>query len=71
MEEDFRLLPAGSLRLPRRGGAREPLAIKLRADSAGSNTVADHIETTWLALAHLLRRLRRRVMVRTDSADGT
>jgi hypothetical protein len=52
-------------------GNGEPLAIKLRAGSAGSNTAADHIETTRLALAQLPRRLRRRVLVRTDSAGGT
>jgi Transposase DDE domain group 1 len=43
----------------------------LRAGSAGSNTVADHVETTRLALAQLPRHLRRRVLVRTDSAGGT
>jgi hypothetical protein len=52
-------------------GNGEPLAIKLRAGSAGSNTAAGHIETTRLALAQLPRRLRRRVLVRTDSAGGT
>ena len=43
----------------------------LRAGSAGSNTVADHIEAARLALAQLPRHLRRRVLVRTDSAGGT
>jgi len=52
-------------------GNGEPLAIVLRTGSAGSNTAADHIETTRLALAQLPRRLRRRVLVRTDSAGGT
>jgi hypothetical protein len=52
-------------------GNGEPLAIMLRAGSAGSNTAADHIETTRLALAQLPRHLRRRVLVRTDSAGGT
>jgi hypothetical protein len=52
-------------------GSGEPLAIVLRTGSAGSNTAADHIETTRLALAQLPRRLRRRVLVRTDSAGGT
>jgi hypothetical protein len=52
-------------------GNGEPLAIMLRAGSAGSNTVADHVETTRLALAQLPRHLRRRVLVRTDSAGGT
>jgi DDE family transposase len=53
------------------GGNGEPLAILLRAGSAGSNTVADHIETTRLALAQLPPRLRRRVLVRADSGGGT
>jgi hypothetical protein len=52
-------------------GNGEPLAIMLRTGGAGSNTAADHIETTRLALAQLPRRQRRRVLVRTDSADGT
>ena len=43
----------------------------LRAGSAGSNTAADHIETTRLALAQLPWHLRRRVLIRTDSAGGT
>jgi hypothetical protein len=52
-------------------GSGEPLAIVLRAGSAGSNTAADHIEATRLALAQLPRRLRGRVLVRTDSGGGT
>jgi Transposase DDE domain group 1 len=53
------------------GGNGEPTAIVLRAGNAGSNTAADHIEATRLSLAQLPRRLRRRVLVRTDSGDGT
>lgn len=53
------------------GGNGEPLAILLRAGNAGSNTAADHIEVTRLALAQLPRCLRRRVLVRTDSGGGT
>src|ERR1700733_13153636 len=53
------------------GGNGEPLAIVLRAGNAGSNTAADHIEATRLSLAQLPRRLRRRVLVRTDSGGGT
>jgi hypothetical protein len=53
------------------GGNGEPLAIMLRAGSAGSNTAADHIETTRLSLAQLPRHLRRRVLVRADSGGGT
>jgi hypothetical protein len=53
------------------GGNGEPLAIMLRPGNAGSNTAADHIEATRLSLAQLPRRLRRRVLVRADSAGGT
>jgi len=52
-------------------GNGEPLAVLLRTGSAGSNTAADHVEVTRLALAQLPRHLRRRVLVRTDSAGGT
>lgn len=53
------------------GAGGEPLAILLRAGNAGSNTAAEHIEVTKLALAQLPRRARRRVLVRTDSGGGT
>jgi len=53
------------------GGSGEPLAIVLRGGSAGPDTAADHIETTRLALAQLPCHLRRRVLIRTDSAGGT
>jgi hypothetical protein len=53
-----------------REGNGEPLAILLRSGNAGSNTAADHIETTRLALAQLPLRLRRGVLVRTDSGGG-
>jgi hypothetical protein len=43
----------------------------LRAGNAGSNTAAEHIEVTGLALAQLPRKLRRRVLIRTDSGGGT
>jgi Transposase DDE domain group 1 len=49
----------------------EPLAIVLRPGNAGSNTAAEHIEVTRLALAQLPRRARRRVLIRTDSGGGT
>jgi hypothetical protein len=52
-------------------GNGEPLAIVLRSGNAGSNTVADHIGATRLALAQLPRGLRRRALVRTDSGGGT
>jgi hypothetical protein len=52
-------------------GGGEPLAIVLRAGNAGSNTAADHIEAARLALAQLPRHLRRKALVRADSAGGT
>jgi hypothetical protein len=51
--------------------AGEALGIMLRPGNAGSNTAAEHIEVTRLALAQLPRRLRRRVLIRTDSGGGT
>jgi hypothetical protein len=51
-------------------GNGEPLVFVLRAGSAGSNTVADHIEAARLALAQLPRPLRRKVLVRADSGGG-
>ena len=52
-------------------GNGELLAIVLRAGNAGSNTAADHVEATRLAVAQLPRRLRCRVLVRADSGGGT
>jgi hypothetical protein len=52
-------------------GSGEPLAVMLRAGNAGSNTAADHIEATRLALAQLPRHLRHRVLLRADSGGGT
>jgi hypothetical protein len=52
-------------------GAGEPLAILLRPGNAGSNTAADHIEATRLALAQLPGQVRRRVLIRTDSGGAT
>ncbi|WP_431966842.1 IS1380 family transposase [Actinacidiphila sp. bgisy160] len=56
-----------------RGGTGEPVAGLLRPGRAGSNTAADHIETTRLALAQLPKKFRRgrRTLIRTDSAGGT
>ncbi|MEU5194519.1 IS1380 family transposase [Streptomyces scabiei] len=55
------------------GGAGEPVAGLLRAGNAGSNTAADHISATQLALAQLPKRFRRgrRTLIRTDSGGGT
>jgi Transposase DDE domain group 1 len=53
------------------GGNGEPLAIVLHPGNAGSNTAADHIEATRLALAQLPRQLRRKALIRTDSGGGT
>jgi hypothetical protein len=52
-------------------GSGEPLAIVLRPGNAGSNTAADHIEATRLALAQMPRALRRQVLIRADSGGGT
>jgi Transposase DDE domain group 1 len=52
-------------------GSGEPLAIMLRLGNAGSNTAADHISATKLALAQLPKQARRRVLVRADSGGGT
>jgi hypothetical protein len=52
-------------------GAGEPLAIVLRPGNAGSNTAADHLEATRLALAQLPRHQRQQVLVRADSGGGT
>ena len=43
----------------------------LRPGNAGSDTAAEHIEVTRLALAQLPGRMRRRVLIRTDSGGGT
>jgi hypothetical protein len=53
------------------GAAGEALAIMLRPGNAGSNTAAEHIEVTRLALAQLPRQLHRRALIRTDSGGGT
>ena len=53
------------------GGSGEPLAILLRPGNAGSNTAADHIQATRLALAQLPPGRRRRVLIRADSGGGT
>jgi Transposase DDE domain group 1 len=52
-------------------GNGEPLTIVLRTGSAGSNTAADHIEASRLALAQLPRHLPRKVLIRADSGGGT
>jgi hypothetical protein len=54
-------------------GSGEPVAGLLRPGKAGSNTAADHVEATRMALAQLPKRFRRgrRTLVRTDSAGGT
>jgi Transposase DDE domain group 1 len=52
-------------------GSGEPLTVLLRAGNAGSNTAADHIEVTRLAVAQVPSARRRQVLIRTDSAGGT
>ncbi|MEU1601665.1 IS1380 family transposase, partial [Streptomyces sp. NPDC005708] len=55
------------------GGTGEPVAALLRPGNAGSNTAADHITATRLALAQLPWKYRRgrQTLIRTDSAGGT
>ncbi|MFJ2307754.1 IS1380 family transposase [Streptomyces sp. NPDC087787] len=55
------------------GGTGEPVAALLRPGNAGSNTAADHITATRLALAQLPKKYRRgrRTLIRCDSAGGT
>ncbi|MBP2055684.1 hypothetical protein J2Z21_008700 [Streptomyces griseochromogenes] len=45
----------------------------LRPGNADSNTAADHVEATMLALAQLPKRFRRgrQTLIRTDSGGGT
>lgn len=54
-------------------GSGEPVAALPRPGNVGSNTAADHIETSQLALAQLPKHLRRghQTLIRTDSAGGT
>jgi DDE family transposase len=49
----------------------EPLAAKLRPGSAGSNTVADHLEVLQAAITALPPRHRRRLMVTCDGAGAS
>jgi Transposase DDE domain group 1 len=49
----------------------EPLAAKLRPGSAGSNTVADHLEVLGAAVAALPPKFRRRLMVTCDGAGAS
>nr|WSW71326.1 IS1380 family transposase [Streptomyces sp. NBC_00995] len=55
------------------GGTGEPVAALLRPGNAGSNTAADHITATQMALAQLPKKYRRghRTLIRTDSAGST
>jgi Transposase DDE domain group 1 len=52
-------------------GSGEPLAIMLRPGNAGSNTAADHITATRLALSQLPAAARRQALIRADSGGGT
>jgi DDE family transposase len=49
----------------------EPLAVKLRAGSAGSNTTADHLEVLAAAITALPPKFRRRLMVTCDGAGAS
>lgn len=54
-------------------GSGEPVVALLRPGNAGSNTAADHIAATRLALAQLPAKYRRgrATLIRTDTAGGT
>ena len=49
----------------------EPLAVKLRKGSAGSNTTADHLEVLGAAITALPPEHRRRLMVTCDGAGAS
>jgi len=49
----------------------EPLAVKLRPGSAGSNTTADHLEVLAAAITALPPKFRRRLMVTCDGAGAS
>jgi hypothetical protein len=51
-------------------GSGKPLAVILRPGNTGSSTAADRKQATGLALAQLPRHLRRKVLVRADTAGG-
>src|SRR5262249_7272177 len=64
----------GAAHPPRRAygdNPAEPLAGKLRKGSAGSNTVADHLEVLGAAVAALPPAYRRRLMVTCDGAGAS
>lgn len=49
----------------------ESLAMQLRQGSAGSNTVADHIQVLGAAIAQIPARFRRKILIRIDGAGAT
>jgi hypothetical protein len=65
-KKTFGFHPLGAFADHSAGAGGEAPAILLRAGNAGSNTAAEHIEVTKLALAQLPRKLRRRVLIRAD-----
>jgi hypothetical protein len=73
VEEDLRHHPITGFVDHGPGGSGEPVVGLLRPGNAGSNTAADHIAATRLALAQLPSRYRRgrRTLIRTDTAGGT
>jgi hypothetical protein len=71
VDEDVRVHSLAAFADHGAGAGGEPLAFLLRPGNAGSNTAAEHVEVTRLAPAQLPRRLRRRVLIRTDSGGGT
>lgn len=49
----------------------ESLAMLLRQGSAGSNTVADHVQVLGAAIAQVPARFRRKILIRIDGAGAT
>jgi hypothetical protein len=49
----------------------ESLAMLLRSGSAGSNTVADHLEVLHAAIAQIPARYRAKILIRIDGAGAT
>ncbi|WP_405393370.1 hypothetical protein [Microbispora hainanensis] len=71
LEEDLRVPPDDGLRRPRSGWWRGTAGPAAAAGNAGSNTAAEHITATRLALAQLPKQRRRQVLIHTDSGGGT
>jgi hypothetical protein len=65
LEPDFRSIMCGC------DNTGESLAFKVRAGSAGSNTVADHIEVLDQAIAQIPAQHRRNLLITVDGAGSS